>query len=316
MEWHLNDLSLHGQFASPQDFRTALEPILKARANAAAVAAKLFTSREFSFRPATPDMNLREAVLAIRDQNFVRQTLSWLDRAGPFGDDDRVHLPEDCFEHDGSDVTNLGLGEAARRHLAFRATSVFSLISERFQYSPLKVDYALPEEPLGVILITNSWHIEDLLGSTNNMPSSWSALLQYSSQEFTNLVFSDDILSQLAPFPCNPVIVERALELFEVLQSLATETNADGSLTPHGHELHQVYFQGHAPKFTDESDSNKRDFKSDLTFKDPSDPGKNIFCPWHGKIKQQQFRIHFEWPRPAGQTQIKLLYFADKITKH
>ncbi len=27
----------------------------------------------------------------------------------------------------------------------------------------------------------------------------------------------------------------------------------------------------------------------------------SLLCPWHGKIKTPQFRIHFEWPRPAGQ---------------
>jgi hypothetical protein len=28
-----------------------------------------------------------------------------------------------------------------------------------------------------------------------------------------------------------------------------------------------------------------------------------IFCPWHGKIRREQFRIHFEWETPTGPTE-------------
>lgn len=52
-----------------------------------------------------------------------------------------------------------------------------------------------------------------------------------------------------------------------------------------------------------------------MTFSDPSPTGKKLFCPWHGKIKTPQFRIHFEWPRPAGQREIKVVYIGPKITK-
>ncbi len=68
--------------------------------------------------------------------------------------------------------------------------------------------------------------------------------------------------------------------------------------------------------FTDESETNKRDFARELTFSDPSDPAQDLFCPWHGKVKfGGQYRIHVEWPRPRGQARIKVVYIGPKIAK-
>jgi hypothetical protein len=52
-----------------------------------------------------------------------------------------------------------------------------------------------------------------------------------------------------------------------------------------------------------------------MSFVDPENPAKKFFCPWHGKIQTPQFRIHFEWPIPAHQQRLKVLYIGPKITK-
>ncbi len=57
------------------------------------------------------------------------------------------------------------------------------------------------------------------------------------------------------------------------------------------------------------------EIKKDMTFTDPEDAQKGLFCSWHGKIKTPQIRIHFEWLRPKGQRSIKVAYIGPKITK-
>jgi hypothetical protein len=104
--------------------------------------------------------------------------------------------------------------------------------------------------------------------------------------------------------------------LLTILEQIALETLPDSSLTPAGMELLRKFFQGANPPFTDESVPNKRDFAKDLSFPDPANGQQILFCPWHGKISSGFFRIHFEWPRPRGQRQIKVVYIGPKITKH
>ena len=82
-----------------------------------------------------------------------------------------------------------------------------------------------------------------------------------------------------------------------------------------GQEAYDIHFVSERPHFIPESDSNRRNFKSGLTFQDPSNPSQNLFCHWHARIDLQAFRIHFEWQRPAGQREIKICYVGYKITR-
>jgi hypothetical protein len=147
-------------------------------------------------------------------------------------------------------------------------------------------------------------------------PSTWSDWLAQVESNLDHLVVSTEIADRLASCPFQSSLSERVTELLEILNSLATETEDDSSLTAKGLEIQQENFVGKNASFSDESETNKRQFKSDLTFRDPEDSTRKLFCPWHGKISQEQFRIHFEWPRPKGQREIKVVYIGPKITKH
>ncbi|MFN0043644.1 MAG: hypothetical protein ACKVSF_10595, partial [Alphaproteobacteria bacterium] len=89
-------------------------------------------------------------------------------------------------------------------------------------------------------------------------------------------------------------------------------TGAEG---PNARELRQQHFVGDRARFSDESARNKVEFSAAMTFVDPDNANRRIFCPWHGKIQTPQFRIHFEWPVPVGQQLLKVLYIGPKITK-
>jgi len=316
MEWHINDLSLHGQFTDAVAFREALEPILQLRRQRRDLGARIYCSRFIHLRPVTHALNLQMAIMATRDQLFKSLALEWFSKSGPFWDDERMANPNDYFEFEGEDITDQGLGEAARRCLEETRAGSFSFPATRFANTPLLIQHGLPEEPLGEVAIPHAWKVADLAAFAGPSAASWTEVLDTARAQMNLLIFSAEIAQQLKASPFHSGIASRILELLQVLQALATETSEDSSLTPVGMELRQKHFVGTKAAFTDESKSNKDDFSNELKFYDPSNSAVKFSCPWHGKVKQGQFRIHFEWPRPVGQREFKVVYIGPKITKH
>ena len=252
--------------------------------------------------------------MAIRDSDYTKSVLAWMSSAGPFWEDNRVSVSEDLFYFENEDVTDQGLGEAARRLLIGIEAHVYSFTGPvtRFERSPLLV-----ESPRDSQQILNLWEtaaVEAEVGSVR--PESWRHLLELAGQRLPNIILAPEIAKQLRPSPFSSRQAENVLELLSILEQITLETLPDSSLTSAGMELMRKFFQGANPPFTDESDSNKRDFAKDLSFPDPANRQQTLFCPWHGKVSLGVFRIHFEWPRPRGQRQIKVAYIGKKITKH
>ena len=112
--------------------------------------------------------------------------------------------------------------------------------------------------------------------------------------------------------PFHGGIVHLIFERLSVLEAIANETiDAHGTLSDRGKELREEHFVGKKAQFSSE----KPRRESDLSFPDPDNSTRQLFCPWHGKVKLGQFRIHFEWPRPDNQRDIKVAYIGPKITK-
>jgi hypothetical protein len=108
-------------------------------------------------------------------------------------------------------------------------------------------------------------------------------------------------------------VAERILVLLDVLQRLKQCFDEHGSRTMDGHVLYQQHFTGDKCWFSDSSDAEKEDFKSDLSFPHPDAPGETLFCTWHGKVKSPQYRIHFSWPVTAAAP-VYVVYIGPKIT--
>jgi hypothetical protein len=321
MEWYINDLSLHGHYADAHSFRASVEPLLHLMARRTDLRRRILCSRTLSTRPVTASMNLAESVRATRDQLFISSMLRWLSSGGPFWEDDRASNPDDYFHFDGEDVTDQGLGEAARRLIVGHPSASFSFPHPsvmRFAVSPLTVQQGLIEDLIGAYNVDNCWDPADIETASIRTPQSWAEMLAGVSAAMPALMLSTDIPSQLAPIPFHSGVAEKVLQLLGVLQGLTEETTPHDTFTQRGRDIYNKFFVGHRPLFTDESDANKRDFENELTFPNPSDATlRPLVCPWHGKIKfGSQYRIHFEWPRPRGQRGIKVVYIGPKITKH
>jgi len=141
LELHINDLSVDGQFTDAHNFRENLQPLLEFRAKYPALSQRMFCSRLFSDRPATPTQTVQAAVVATHDRTYIGLVLRWLTGSGPFWDDSRAENPDDYFHFEGNDVTLQGMGEAARRRILGVEAGTFSFTGNttRFAQTPLNV---------------------------------------------------------------------------------------------------------------------------------------------------------------------------------
>jgi len=319
MEWHINDLSLDGQFSEPELFCTVLKGIIRLRINNPTVRNQLYCSRLLHSRQITPTINFRQAVLATRDQKFNQLVLAWITKSGPFWDDDRQYNLDDYFEYQSHDVTNQGLGEASRRELASINAGVFSFQGSPLQFTTdsLVVQQGLSEEPINFIDIANCWTTDQLIRSIQNSKIyyCWQDVRAEIKLRFEGLVISDNVMDSLLSTPFSQQVMKRVFELLHVLDQIAIQSDANGQLSESGMNFLREHFTGEKAWFTGESETNKRNFRREMTFSDPVDTSEKIFCHWHGKIKTPQIRIHFQWPRPIGQSKIKVVYIGPKITK-
>jgi hypothetical protein len=317
VQWYINELSLVGQYESAVAFRAALEPLLRLRQRSEVFRNLLYCSRDISNRLATTQHNVQQAVLATGDRNYKHQVLNWLAKAGPFWTEDRAPNPDDYFHFDGTDVTDLGLGEAARRSLLDIAAGVFSFSGSipAFECTPVIVQHGLQEEPLGDVAVDNCWTIEDLTEQTISTPESWAQMLDSANVQFEKLRLADYIIKQLASSPFQRSICGDVLDRLRVLNRIARELSPRSSFSERGNEVWQTYCVGKKAWFSDESPNDKQYFRHELKFPDPDTNAINLDCTWHGKVKICQFRIYFEWPRPVDQAYLKIVYIGPKITK-
>lgn len=319
MEWHINDLSLDGQFPDRQSFCLILEALLKLRLSNPTFRSQLYCSRSLHSRQVTSITDLRQTVLATKNRNFTKLVLDWMTRSGPFWDDNRQHNQDDYFEYQSHDVTDQGLGEASRRKLVGIAAGVFSFQGSSLQFttSPLSIQQGLPEEPINFINIDNCWTTEQLveLIQSSKTYHCWQDVHVEIKHQFEGLIILDSAMGSLLSTPFSQQVTKRIFQLLHVLNQLVRESDPNGQLSEAGMNLLKEHFTGNQAWFTDESSTNKNNFRQEMTFSDPDDISNKIFCPWHGKIKTPQIRIHFQWPRPTGQNKIKVVYIGPKITK-
>lgn len=317
MTWFVNDLSLCGQYADTAAFLNDLKELMQARAKLPVLQQRMYCSRELHTRPVTKHMDFREAVKSPQKIVPLQLVLAWLTKHGPFWEDFRQFNEDDYFELSGVDVTDQGIGEAARSQIMGREASTYSFSGGGFNYTPLQVQHGLAEEPLGIVEVANLWNptwLSQTAQATVPLPENWAQMLEQAGQLFDNLYFSPSSIDPLKKEPFSNYVVERVFALLAVLQEFVTCLNPDGTQSPRNHELIEQHFSGLKAWFTDESVTNKRDFSEEMTFPDPESDGENVFCSWHGKVKSPQYRIHFLWPT-ASCKKFRIFYIGPKITK-
>lgn len=313
MDLVLNDLSVHGQFKRLDDFIESIDRIMLIRNTATESRILIYCHRSLLQSQVTPSENMFQAVKALtRDQRNA--FLLWANKQGPFWDDYRNHTGDDWFESKDIIVTDTALGEAAWCNSNGIERGLISFAPSDWTFTPITVNCFSSSNQ--IVNIDNFWDSVDLkayLNIAQEEATSWKQLNHLVKINFTRLVFQGEPLEPLDGHPFYLSAAKRILILLDILNRMTHCFDEQGRRTPEGQDLYQKFFTGEKALFTDSSDAEKQDFANELNFPHPKNPGERLFCPWHGKIKTPQLRIHFSWPiRPL----IHVPYIGPKITKY
>src|SRR3954470_20898209 len=128
MRIYLNELAFDGAFSNREAVGKFLMSLIGARRKSPALRQSLYCSVMLKDRRAYGNEPLAATILTFRrDERLV--VLQWLNRFGPFQEMDREFEENDFFSFEGIDVTDHGLGEAARRVIHAQATAVHGPVS-------------------------------------------------------------------------------------------------------------------------------------------------------------------------------------------
>ncbi len=317
MDLLANELSVHGQFPDDGSFWNAVRHLMHMREVARRHGTDIHCGRCFRNLEPRPGVRLETALRTVRrDQR--RAFFSWLDRGGPFWDDSRTHRPDDwleCPEWREKVVTDTSVGEAAFRALSGFSCALVSLTPSDWDYSPVRVLHRSGDEasPVSCTDLTN-WRDPDSLetGLQAAQPSvrRWKDL-QRERVRYPNLRFAPKCIDPLNGLPFSEGAVREILRRLDVLNRFAGLQAAGDARAHERRQLLQDHFVGQKAWFSDSSDDEKAKFRARMTFRHPDRPGERLFCPWHGKVKIQQIRIHFSWPEPP----IHVVYIGQKLTR-
>ena len=185
MRWYINDLSVQGQYTSPLEFVELLSRMLALKIRVRRIGSNLFCSRDqFRNRPVLPGTTVVEALRNSSQRDLRNMSLSWLDKSGPFLEDSRLQQTDDLFFFENHDVTDQGLGEAARQRLAFRATASFSFPGGQVDFckDSLFIQQGFPNELISTVQLQNFWTLDGLEKHAQlceDTPDSWTSLLAF-----------------------------------------------------------------------------------------------------------------------------------------
>lgn len=318
MEFIVNDCSLHEQFQSPASFIEALKRLLALRSRVERSGRVVRCPRSLLDARIGPTGTLRQALATVPDRNLRAVVVTWLAQKGPFWDDAPLHGPGDWFESKSGDiVTQAGLGEAAMGALRGQPRATVSFDPSSWTYTPIEVRQVLDDATRRDVSLENHWDlptIERRLRETRPPLACWQDLLTWARDECPRLTFTDDVIRWLDGYPFIPGAAERFQVLLSVLDTLKGSFDPEGGFTREGMRLYQDHFTGEKAWFTDSSDSEKNDFRDELTFSDPEIPGARLLCPWHGKVKIEQMRMHFTFPIRHDRP-LYIVYIGPKLTR-
>ncbi|MGH6842357.1 MAG: hypothetical protein ACREDV_09750, partial [Methylocella sp.] len=142
---------MQAQFPDAYAFVSGLSAILGVRGRLPRLRNELYASRILPERKVTQQLTFKAAILQAAERDLRHQILQWFDRQGPFFEDNRLFEQDDYFECFDVDVTDQGLGEAARRIKSGQDAGAFSFTGGAidFAQTPLFVDHGIREERLG-----------------------------------------------------------------------------------------------------------------------------------------------------------------------
>jgi hypothetical protein len=317
VDYLFNEKSFHGQFYTLTEFQKAVETVMLIRNQVMRYGVTLFCHREVQDAQVTPDCVMKKAVNSL--PKAQRQAwILWLTQSGPFWFDERRHSDGDWLElEDGSLVTDSSIGEAAYRNMLGSPSELITVEPSNWLNEKIRVIFKQESSRSTSADVINRWTLKSVEQSLEALAppyDSWQSLEIYVRRKCELLRFCDDAFSYLRGHPFVACAAKGIEVQLTTLNTYRGSFNEDGSRTPDGDRIYNSHFAHGKAWFTDSSDSEKSEFRKELTFPHPERPGEYLFCTWHGKVKTPPIRIHFSWPITANSP-VYIAYVGPKITK-
>ena len=322
MDLLFNDLSIHGQFHDVGSFHQALGRLMAMRAVAKRFGRDVYCNSNLVNISPGQRFQMQQVISHLRDQNKRRVVMRWLTN-GPFWDaspEQRKHSEDDfleCIDNNDQVVTNTAIGEAAFRGLHGSPCGIVSIRPSDWESSPVTIVYRDGNGESGdqSINIDNFLDPSTLASSLQDAEppiSSWDGLEKAALDRFKRLTFAKDCFEPLAKFPFAQCSAKTLVKLLHVLSQLADERDKGSTQSVEEHQIYKNHFTGDKAWFSDSSDQEKQRFRRKLTFPHPERPNQTIFCPYHGKERHLNLRLHFSWSIQPGQP-VYVVYIGPKL---
>ncbi len=313
----MNDCSIHGQFHTTDEFFDAVETLMEIRSEIKRVGSELFCHRDIAHARVTTDVTMPQAIQGMPPEK-QRAWIQWLTKHGPYWGDVRQHGKDDWLETgDGQLVTDTAIGEAAFCLLHSLSCELVSIDPSDWLQNPITVTWKKDDKTDHTADITNHWALDTVSQSLEQSPpcfDSWNSLEEHIRRACDRLTFSDDAFAPLKGHPFVHGAAERIQILHDMLHKIRGCFDDNGNRTAEGSRIFTDHFTGDNAWFSDSSETEINDFKSELTFPHPERPNEYLLCSWHGKVKTSQLRIHFSQPVSAN-VPFYVVYVGPKITK-
>ena len=308
MDLILNELSVEGLPRDPVALRSSIGKMMAMR-NAAKTRAgvEVYCHRNVSNMAVSSGEAFRGRLQAL-PTNEKRAVFSWLNKNGPFWEDAPTDASGEWYECDDEFVTETGLAEAAYHVENGFDWRTLSFVPSRWERSPLTVTHRENDSASRDIFVPNYWDMAELepaLIQARPDPKSWNELEDAVRIRFANLIFAAGSFSDMSGRPFTLGVANRIQTLMNVLDRIC---NA-GPDSPEGVKLLNDHFGHKTSWFSNSAESEINKFRNRLTF--PVD-GIDTLCPWHGKINNPPYRIHFTWPVSDGK--VHVVYVGWKLT--
>ncbi|NOX32862.1 MAG: hypothetical protein GXP56_03870 [Deltaproteobacteria bacterium] len=311
MEFFFNELSIHNQFQSKEEFKAAVHLFRRYRQAVTEAGFRLYIHRNIFERPALGN-TFRKGIQKHFERQQVRTLMNWFSKDGFFLPDDACADTEDRFvcyypedvKAKSKDITKSALAECAFRKIAGEDAGSISLEQSKYSWSPIKVLLSQSDEAIfdnDYTLHSLGQRLEGLLSPI----SSWSVLMKRIEQ-LPKVTIEPYMKTRLITNPFSQNIAEGIYTRAKELSEMTTATSLEQF-----NELFVKYATGTKARFSDSSSSEKRDCKDALTF---FIDDEQRLCPYHGKVKIQQYRIHLV-DRPAYGRSARVVYIGPKLTK-
>ena len=162
MDFLLNDLSLHGQFNTTNEFHDAVDTVMKIRTAIRRAGRELFCHRNLANAQVTANQTMPQAIQSM--EHSARQAwIQWLTKRGPFWVEQRQHAEDEWLEiEDGTIVTDSGVGEAAYCLLHDLPRHTVSFDPSDWLRNPITVTWRKDDHVQTTVEVPNHWTLESV----------------------------------------------------------------------------------------------------------------------------------------------------------